>query len=43
MSIDDAAGIARSAGRIFSTAPTFAALGNLKTLEDFAAIKARLI
>ena len=38
----DAAGIARTAGRVFSTAPTFAALGNLKTLEEFAAIKARL-
>lgn len=38
----DAAGIARTAGRVFSTAPTFAALGNLKTLEDFEGIKARL-
>ena len=38
----DAAGIKRAAGRVFGTAPTFAALGNLKTLEDFSAIKARL-
>ncbi len=38
----DAVGIARTAGRIFSTAPTFAALGNLKTLEEFDAIKSRL-
>ena len=38
----DAAGINRAAARVFTTAPTFAALGNLKTLEDFAVIKARL-
>ena len=39
----DAPGIARTAARVFSSAPTFAALGNLKTLEEFAAIKARLV
>jgi len=38
----DAAGIARTAERIFSTAPTLAALGELKKLETLDAIRARL-
>ncbi len=38
----DAAGITRTAERIFGSAPTLAALGELKTLEKFDAIKARL-
>ena len=38
----DCAGITRTAGRIFASAPTMAALGELKTLESLDAIRARL-
>ncbi len=38
----DAGGITRTAARIFSSAPTMAALGELKTLESLDAIRARL-
>jgi predicted Zn-dependent peptidase len=38
----DAGGITRTAGRIFASAPTMAALGELKTLESLDAIRARL-
>ena len=38
----DAAGITRTAARIFASAPTLAALGNLKKLEGLETIAARL-
>jgi predicted Zn-dependent peptidase len=38
----DGDGITRTAGRIFASAPTMAALGELKTLESLDAIRARL-
>jgi predicted Zn-dependent peptidase len=38
----DAGGIMRTAERIFASAPTLAALGELKTLEKLESIKARL-
>lgn len=38
----DASGIARTAARIFAGAPTLAAMGELKTLDDLEAIRGRL-